>query len=60
MTNTIKINSEDCARLRKSLLTVVQAAVLHEDTLMTGFPSGSQISDCLDIVDYLEEKGGEV
>jgi len=59
MMNIIKIDSEDCSRYRKSLLGVIQAAVLNEENLSNGFPSGGAISDCLDIVACLEGKGGD-
>ncbi len=54
MMNIIKIDSEDCANYRKSLLEVIQAALLNEESVLNGFPSGGAISDCLDIVTCLE------
>ena len=58
MMNIIRLDGEECARLRKSLLTMVRSAVQNEENLLHGYPSGSEISDCLDIVEYLDEKGG--
>lgn len=55
MMNIIKIDSEDCAHYRKSLLNVMQAAVQNDQNLIDGWPSGNEISDCMSILLCLED-----
>lgn len=57
MMNAINISNDDRKQYRKSLMAVIQAALLNQRSLLNGFPSGSEISDCLDIVTLLGFEG---
>ena len=45
---------QDTEEYRKSLLNVLDCAVLNTDALTNGFPSGGDISNCLSLARSME------
>ena len=48
--------SNDPERYRNSLLNVLNASIVNEQALENGFPSGSELSDCIRLARALEQK----